>query len=382
MFSKNLFALASASTAILLAGGGSGSGSGGGATGGGGGGVGVPAGTAEVRVLNERIPAGGTVQAKYGLTTSRPITGGGPKLGIYNFSLDGVAVNSPLGTTAGVAFPLNGQLTVEIVSPDSDFGTNLDYPFITVTMSVPKTAVTGTSYPLTFQDTTVTTPAGPVTLANSKPGTLTVGGTVSIHGAVPGGGTWPAGTFVEVEGSGFVPGTKLTTKMRTSNAVYLSPTRMGFVLLEATTLDEQPITATNPDGSSDTYYSYLRGKLIDIPSRAMLRAADPIFQRVTRGFASFSSIPALSSTQFLGLAVQNPNPGPVSVTFCLQRTGQTASVILPSLGRFIEDAARIFGVGTTLQAGDVVTVNATSGIQILGITGDEIAATLKPLLPQ
>src|SRR5207245_322779 len=104
-------------------------------------------------------------------------------------------------------------LAVEVVSPQSDYGTNLDYPFLTVAMTIPPGAATGSQFPLTMPDTVYQTPTGPVTFSVTKPGTLTIGGSVSIHGAVPGGGTWPAGTLVHVQGTGFVPGTKLTTKM-------------------------------------------------------------------------------------------------------------------------------------------------------------------------
>ena len=353
------------------------SGSGSGGTGGG-----VPTpGVAEVRVLNEKIPAGGTVQAKYSLTTPRPISGGGPKLLTYDFAINGVAITSPLGDATGVALSNNGVLAVEIISPSSDYGTNLDYPFMTVAMTIPSSAKAGSLYPLTFPDTVYQTPTGPVTLSNTKPGTLTIGGSVSIHGAVPGGGTWPAGTLIRVQGTGFVPGTKVTTKMKTTNAVYVSPTEMRFVLSDIATLDSQPITAQNPDGSVATYYSYLRGVPVSAPSRAMLLNADPIFQTQTHGVATVGPLPALGVGQFMALAVQNPSPGPAVVSLYHQRTGTLASVSLPSGGRIMDELSALFN-GLNLQPGDIISINATSAVQILGMTGDETAMTLKPWLPQ
>lgn len=355
--------------------------SGSGASGGGGvGGVPTP-GVAEVRVLNERIPAGGTVQVKYSLTTPRPISGGGPRLVTYDFAVNGVAISSPLGDATGVALSNNGVLAVEIISPSSDYGTNLDYPFLTIAMTIPASAKAGSLYPLAFPDTVYQTPTGPVTFSNTKPGTLTIGGSVSIHGAIPGGGTWPAGTLIRVQGTGFVPGTKLITKMKTTNAFYVSPTEMRFFLSDIATLDSQPITAQNPDGSSSTYYSYLRGVPVSAPTRSMLQNADPIFQTQTHAVATVGPLPALGSGQFMALAVQNPTPGPVSVCFYHQQSGAIATVVLPSGGRIMDELSALFN-GLKLQPGDIVTINATSAVQMLGIAGDETAGTLKPWLPQ
>ena len=347
---------------------------------GGGGGVPTP-GVAEVRVLNERIPAGGTVQAKYLLTTPRPISGGGPKFWTNDFAVNGVAITSPLGDATGIALSNNGVLAVEIISPSSDYGTNLDYPFLTIAMTIPSSAKPGSLYPLAFPDTVYQTPTGPVTLSNAQPGTLTIGGSVSIHGAVPGGGTWPAGTLIRVQGTGFVPGTKLTTKMKTTSPVYVSPAEMDFFLSESTILDTQPITAQNPDGSTSTFYSYLRGVPVSAPARSMLQNADPIFQTQTHAVATVGPLPAMGSGQFLGLAVQNPTPGPVSVSFYHQQSGTIATVVLPSGGRIMDELSALFN-GLNPQAGDIITINATSAVQILGMTGDETAGTLKPWLPQ
>lgn len=362
------------SSMVLLAGGG------GPGSGGGGGGVATP-GIAEVRSLNERIPAGGTVQVKYLLTTPRPISGGGPQFNTYDFSVEGVGITSPLGDAAGVGFSNNGLLAIEIISPNSDYGTSLDYPFLTIAMRIPSGTKTGSLFPLAFPDTVYQTPTGPVTLSNPKPGTLTVGGSVSIHSAVPGGGTWPAGTLIRVLGTGFVPGTKLVTKMRITNALLVSPTEMDFFLQESATLDFQPITAQNPDGSAATYYSYLHGVPVSAPSRSMLQTADPIFQTQTHGLATLTALPVLGIGQFMALAVQNPNPGPVVVTFYHQQSNTAVPVLLPSGGRIMDELSALFG-GLNLQPGDLISVNATSGVQILGISGDEVARTLKPWLPQ
>ena len=373
MVTKKLFTLGLLAAAALIAGGGGG--------GNGGGGTGVTGtGALEVKVFNEKIPAGGTVQVKYSLTNPRPILGGGPKL--YNYGMDvfGVAANSPLGDTYGMALPSNGAVAVQVVSPGADYGTS-DYPFLTISMRVPATAANGKQYSMAFPDAVYQTPSGPATLSNAVPGVLTVGGSVSIHGLVPGGGTWPAGTFIRVQGTGFSPKTTLTAKMRMSATYYLSPTEMGFYLTAETPLDAMGLTATNPDGSTVTYYSYLRGIPVSKPSRPILEKADPIFQLITRGFATVGPLPAMPAGQLMGLALQNPTPGPAVVSFYNQRTGATSSLFLPPLGRIVDELGSLTN-GIGLQAGDTLSINSTSGIQMVGFTGDEIAWTLMPWLPQ
>ena len=320
------------------------------------------------------------MQVKYLLTQPRPITGGGPKLITYGFDVNGVSVTSALGDAAGVALAHDGVLDVQVTSPNSDFGMNLDYPFLTVAMTIPGTTKTGAQFPLGFADAAFQMLAGPLTLTDPKPGTLTIGGSVSIHGAIPGGGTWPAGTIIRVQGTGFVPGTKLLTKMRIGTPVYVSSTEMRFILIQDTTLDSQPITAQNPDGSVATFYSYLRGVPVNVPSRRLLGHAEPIFQTLTHAAAILDPLPNLGAGQFMALAVQNPNPWPVAVLLYHQQSCTIVSVVIPSGGRLMDELGALFN-GMNLNSGDVISVTSTSAVQILGITGDQVANTLKPWLP-
>ena len=314
---------------------------------------------------------------QHSLTQPRPILSGGGSMYMDSMSVDGVAIVNPLGDAAGAAFVKDGYLYLGIISPNGDFGTNLDYPFITVTMDIPATATSGSTVSLGIAGTLQ---ASDGTLAiTDKPGTLTIGGSLSVRGVYPGGGIWPAGTELEIEGMGFQPGTKITTKIKASNAVYVSSTQMKITLQERATLDQQPFTAVNQDGSQLTYYSYLRGKLIQQPARPLLRVTEPVFQTQTHAVASLT-IPALNGNQFVALAVQNPTQGQVSVTFQNQTTGAQSSFVLPVGGRLMEDLPTLLG-GEPAGTGDVVTVNATSAIQILGINGDDSAGVVTPFLP-
>ena len=359
---------------------GSGSTGSGGGTGGGGGGTVPPPGTAEIRVFNEIAPVGGTIQVKAMFTQPHPISSGGGKLALDNMLVDGVAVSSPSGLSAGAALLNNGFLNISVISPASDLGTALDYPFLTVTLDVPKSAPAGTSIPLNLSGLTLQAPDGPITITSTKIGTLTLTSSISISGLYPGGGTWPAGTLIRVRGLGFQRNTKLTTKVKTSTPVLVSPTEMDFTLQETTTLDQQPIQAINPDGSHVTYYSYMRGVLIQTPSREILRRTEPIFPSASQITATINvQASSSSSAQFTAVALQNSNPGPVSIQFQLQSTGATATFVIPPGGRLMDDLATI--LGTEVSPGDIVTISSTAGVQIVGIAADPDAQVITPFVP-
>jgi hypothetical protein len=317
-------------------------------------------------------------QAQYLLTQPRPIGSGGSRMAIDSFDVMGVAIASPQGDAAGAAVWRNGFLDLHVVSPNGDYGTTLDYPFMVLTMRVPSTDPLGYSFPLGLVSANFVGALGPMTFTDPKPGTLTVGGSIAISNITPGGGTWPAGTVIKVEGTGFSSLTKLTAKMRMSPITYVSPTELRFTLLDATTMDMLALTAQNPDGSAVTYFSYLRGKPVTSPAIDLLRHTDPVFQTQTHGIATFT-FPALAIGQFAAIAVQNGNPGPVVVTFQVASTGATTTFTLPFGARLMDEISSI--LGAPLASGDSVIVTATSGVQILGLLGDQNLGTVMPFLP-
>src|SRR3954470_20109013 len=105
--------------ALLASGGGSANSGGAGAGGAATGGITAPN-SAEVRTLSETVPAGGTVQVKHLFTQPRPISSGGTGFAVDSLTIDGVALASPLGDTAGAAVLQNAMLYISVVSPNSD----------------------------------------------------------------------------------------------------------------------------------------------------------------------------------------------------------------------------------------------------------------------
>lgn len=379
-FMQSACAFAVTST-LLLASGGSGSGGG---TGGGGKTTTPPPApnAAEVRISSELAPAGGTVQVKFSLTNPQPIMSGGTK--VSAMQLNGVSLWSPLGDAAGAGVLKDGQLQIAAVSPAASLGTSTDYPFLTVTMGVPAEWTAGTTFPLTMDASTSLLSANGALAVTVKPGVLTVGGNFSIHGVTPGGGTYPAGTTIRIDGNGFLPGAQFRPKaIRFSSYRVVSATEIDFTLQEQTTLDGQMIQVINPGGYTQTYYSYLRGVALRNPSRAFLNTVEPIFQQQTHAIASTSTLPAQSAGIYAALALQNPNPGPAVATLNLTHADgslSTATVLLASGNKLVDDLAAILGIPSILQ-GDQLNVLCTAPIQMLGLAVDENAGTVTPFLP-
>ena len=297
-----------------------------------------PPNTAEVHISNEVVPAGGTVQMKALLTEPRPITSTGGGHAVGKMSVDGVALWSQKGDAAGVGVLNDGFLYISAISPTGSLGEQLDGPFLTITMTVPSDVNPGSEFPLDLEDTSMTAATGSLHMV-VVPGTLRIGGSVSIHGIYPGGGTWPAGTIVRMFGSGFSDKTRIQTRVKAGSITVVSPEEIDITLKEQTTLDLQEFQAVNPDGSSVTYYSYLRATMLRTPKHALLHSAEPVFQQLTHTSAKIGPLPNLNQTQFIGLALQNPNPAPVHVT--LTSHEQSTSIVLPSGTRIMDDLSSL-----------------------------------------
>jgi hypothetical protein len=341
----------------------------------------TPANAAEVHIPSESVPPGGTLQVKFLLTEPRPVTSTGSSFYVGDFAIDGVSVWSSTGVAAGVAVVRNQYLYLQAVDPTGVLGMGTDYPFLTFTSNVPASALPGSHSTLAWNSgASLIGPNGPF-LLSSKPGTLTVGGSLNIRGVYPGGGTWPAGTVIRILGLGFSAQTRIQTPVKYSS-IKITPQEIDLTLKEQTTLDSQSFQVVNPDGSSDTYYSYLRGAPIHPPSRSFLQTVEPAFPLKTGAVATIGPLPANAPSQYCALALQNPTGGPLVVTLQLSsQPGQSSMVVLPSTTRVVDELSVLLE-GLVPQPGDTLRITATSPVQILGILVDEQAGTAMPVLPQ
>jgi hypothetical protein len=343
---------------------------------------------AEINVLDEIIPPGGTAQLKFILTEPRPIM-----TGTQGFALDGnvfddvfgIAVFSPAGDAFGVAKYEKNQLSVQYLSPLGSYSAILDYPILTVATHVRSTAVPGmqTSVQMGpgFSWTDILGQTFP--FVQLKPGILTVGGTVAVHNVVPGGGTWDAGTVIKVLGMGFRPDTKVRTKFVTSSVKVVSDTEIDMVLAGQTVMDAQKFVVVNPKSTSDTYYSYLRGVDAGQSGYPVIASAVPVFPLATlRRVTVFQSGPGVTGTGVTALSIQNSNPAPATVVV-------TASTPLGQIGQvtltlaFGQKIVRELGeyFGRQLPAGAKVQVAASEALQFVPFLADTATGKLTPFAP-
>jgi hypothetical protein len=148
-------------------------------------------------------------------------------------------------------------------------------------------------------------------------------------------------------------------------------------------MDSNEFNVKNPDGSTDTYYSYLRGELANQSAHPVLSDSEPVFQGQTHTFGSITSLGGIGASQFAGLALQNPNPGTASVTISWTPvSGQPLFnvVTLPSGKRLVGDIAELVP-GATPGSGDSVVITSTAPVQMLAFYGDDAAWTVTPFLP-
>jgi hypothetical protein len=248
-------------------------------------------------------------------------------------------------------------------------------------MKVPSGKPLGTAYPFGWDATSFVAYNGTPYVLTVKPGTVTIGGSGYISNIVPGGGTYPAGTVVHVNGGNFSSQTKFNTSVKFSS-FKISSNDIAVTLKETTKLDAQWFSIQNPDRTTVVYYAYLRGTFTTSPSRDILKTAEYAFPLSTHAIATLPAEPALSTTQFTALALQNPNPGPAAVTLTVNSGGVITNTlrVLNSGERVVDTVSQLTGV--SVQAGDIVSLTSTAAIQIMGIRGDEAAQNLTPFIPQ
>ena len=341
----------------------------------------TPPNAAEIAVSSAAVPAGGTAQVRFTLTQPRPIMSTGTGVVLDGFGVNGIALWSPNGVACGVGSVQNGVLQFSAIDPTGLLGSDPDYPFLTLTLTAPASAKAGSSFPFDWSPGAwLSAATGPYDLS-VKPGKIAISGSLSIQGVYPGGGTYPAGTLIRIPGSGFQSGIRLQTPVKYSS-ISITSNEIDLTLKEQTTMDSQSFQVTNSDGSSATYFAYLRGTMLRPPSNALLQSGEYAFPLQTHAIATIAPTGPLPVTQWTAVALQNPNAGPAVVTIEVVSgaPGKSATIVLPAGARLVDTLSGLLN-GMPVLPDDSVRITSTATIQMFGINGDESAQTLKPFLP-
>jgi hypothetical protein len=347
------------------------------------GGGGGPAGpqTLTLKIPNETVPPGGVAQMKFMVTEPTPISSGRPHSFIDTSFFDavwGIQVFNATGDVNGVAIVNLPDIWVNFESSGSVQGT--DYPVMTFALHV-KNGAPVNSQTLFSVDPASTWIIGafPAIVKPIAPATVTIAGSISVTNVVPGGGLLPAGTVVKIQGIGFQLRTQVQVSgVQASSITVVSPTEVDVVLSQATDMTGKLIHVVNPDGSQDSYFSYMRGIDMGSSNRSILSSAVPIFSHVTHSQAIFSPIAAPVKSQFTGLAMQNPNLTIAHVTITYQDGTSTIGnrLSIPPGYRFMREIQDLVGIPAAPFSN--VTVSSDQPIQIFGFLVDPVTQTVTP----
>ncbi len=236
------------------------------------------------RIPDETAPPGGVAQMKLLITEPTPISGGRthPYFGGAMFDrVLGVEIFNPAGDVSGVAQVNGDSIWVSFIS--SAISSGNDYPFMTLALHVRPDAQNGATTQFGLGTDSAWSINGiAAAMKPTTPANISVGGGISITNVVPGGGLLPAGSIVRIEGMGFKAQTQVQVADLATSAISVAgPTEIDVVLSQATDMTGKKIQVKNPDGSQDTYYSYLRGVDPGSSSFSLLQSAVPVFSSVT-----------------------------------------------------------------------------------------------------
>ena len=340
-----------------------------------------------LKILNEKIPPGGMLQLKLTVTEPKPILKGNQRLNFSSAFLGkavGINLYSPAGDASGVAVLGSGDAQFFFSSPLTSFGTNLDYPVVTMAIPVLATATRGKKVPLTLDgvNSTWLDPSAQPYPVELQSGTLTINGTLSVSNVVPGSGVVVAGKPITLSGTGF----PADAVVKVDNAVvtsvqFVSSTQLRITLAAATNMENRRIRVKNPATNElVTYYSYQRTAPVGASTHALVASSYPLFSRGKWTKAYFK--PVVSATSFSGLALQNAGAAGVTVKLdLLSKTGAqlaTKSISLPANSRMVRDVKEFFAGAAT---GTEIRVTCPVAIQILGLVGNDSSRVVLPVAP-
>ena len=333
-------------------------------------------------VSREVAPPGGIVQIKVSVTEPRPISTGSVGLAFADFDgFAGIAVNSPGNDTFGVAQANGSSLQFTVLSTTGSFGTDPDYPILTVAARVPIAAPLGTVIPVSLAGSSIrfTSPTGDVYPTQLKAGAVTVEYGISIDDVRPGSADLDAGSVVTIVGRGFNPATKVRFNHALLSSVqYVDPTHMQVVLASPARMHGMQIRAENKDGSKTTYFSYQRTSRQGTTASAALQNAVPLFplRLTTLAVVDLQGVPR-------GIAVQNIDNAIAPVALDLLspegRVLATTRIDVASNRYVVEEVSELFGVA--YQASAQVRVRSVVPVQVMGIQVDA-SGTATPTAPR
>ena len=268
-----------------------------------------------LQVSGETAPAGGWAQIKISLAAPALVGSGRIVMDFDPSMFTAIASAGVFGASGdayGAAIISGLHLDAQFSSPTGGIGRLRGVPVLVISANLAHGAQPGKT--VTIQPDASQSPwkdpGGNVYSVSVTPGSVTVGGSLSIQGAYPGGGLLPAGSTVELVGFGFSAATTVSIDGVAATANYDSLHQSMSVTLGAPAdLTGKRIVTKNPDGSEADTYAVLNSLYpIALPASGF-QGVQPLFPAqvwagpLSAGFGYFGG----------AVAIQNPNTTPVTV---------------------------------------------------------------------
>lgn len=216
-----------------------------------------------VQVSAETAPPGGWAQIKISLAAPALVGTGRIVMDFDPSMFTAIASAGVFGASGdayGVATISSLHLDAQFFSPTGGIGRLRGVSVLVISANLASGAQPGKTVAITpdASQSPWKDPGGNVYSVSVVPGSVTVGGSLSIQGAYPGGGLLPAGSVVALVGTGLSPATTVSIDGVVFSASYDSVHQSMAVTLDAPAdLTGKLIVALNPDGAEADYYSVL-----------------------------------------------------------------------------------------------------------------------------
>jgi uncharacterized protein (TIGR03437 family) len=220
-----------------------------------------------------------------------------------------VATFSPAGDAYGLAHVNGSHVDAWFISPSGGLGQAPGLPVFAVTVAVLPGLPGGTTAAVTAQVRGQWNGTSGSQTAATKPGSIQVGGTLSIHEVSPAGGLIPQGTTIRIDGTGFDSSTQVSIEgVNIASTRFVSPQQIEITSGSTIELTGRRLHVTNVAGEHVDRFLALSSAPSDQPSRV-----HPLLGLTPYKLAVWP-FPA-SGIAYTYFALQNPTLTPVVVQF-------------------------------------------------------------------
>ena len=216
-----------------------------------------------MRVQSETAPAGGWAQIKIFATSPHLVSSGAISMDLDPSVFGGiasVAVFSATGDALGYANVSGQHVDAHFSSPSAGIGQLPGLPLFAVWIPVLAGAKAGGPVAVTADPSgsAWTDAQGNAYTVTVSPGAVTVGGSLSVASVTPGGGLLPAGTVLQIAGTGFDSATTVAIEgAAVSSLRFINSQQMEATLGGAAELTGKRFRGANADGQMVDYFSAL-----------------------------------------------------------------------------------------------------------------------------